>query len=125
MIHGAVNYAEVPAFIGIGDVCISPLPNHPYWRYQCPLKLLEYLAMEKVVIATDIPAHRSVSDAEKCCIYTQSAEPTALAKSIIFAYANRMQLQEWGKAGRLLVEREYTWERVARNLERYLESISV
>jgi glycosyltransferase involved in cell wall biosynthesis len=125
MIHGAVNYAEVPAFIGIGDVCISPLPNHPYWRYQCPLKLLEYLAMEKVVIATDIPAHRSVCDAEKCCIYTQSAEPTALAKSVIFAYVNKEQLQEWGKAGRLLVEREYTWERVARNLERYLESLSL
>jgi glycosyltransferase involved in cell wall biosynthesis len=125
MIHNAVNYAEVPAFIEIGDVCISPLPDHPYWRYQCPLKLLEYLAMEKVVIATDIPAHRSVIGAEKCCIYTQSAEPKALAKSIIFAYNHRAQLQEWGKAGRLLVEKEYTWGRVARDLERYLELVSL
>jgi glycosyltransferase involved in cell wall biosynthesis len=121
--HHPVDHAKVPVFIEMSDVCISPLPNHRYWRFQCPLKLLEYLAMEKVVIATDIPAHRSVAGAQKCCIYASSAEPAELAKSIAVAYANKSELAEWGKIGRLIVEERYTWERVATDLERYLWSI--
>ena len=69
IIHNPVPYKEVPKFIGLSDVCIVPLPNVSYWRFQSPLKLLEYLAMEKVVLATDIPAHRTVAGDKKCCIY--------------------------------------------------------
>lgn len=49
VIHDPVEYAEVPKFVEMSDVCIVPLPDHPYWRFQSPLKLLEYLAMEKLL----------------------------------------------------------------------------
>jgi glycosyltransferase involved in cell wall biosynthesis len=124
IIHKPVDYSEVPKYIGISDVCIVPLPDHPYWRFQSPLKLLEYLAMEKVVIATDIPAHRSVMGEEKCGIYISSTEPEEIAKAIEYAYFNRENLEEWGKGGREIVKREYTWKKVARDLENFLLSVS-
>lgn len=123
IIHNPVDYAEVPKYIGMSDVCIVPLPNHPFWRFQCPLKLLEYLAMEKVVIVTDIPAHRLIVAEEKCGIYISSVKPTEIEKSIIYTYHNRENLKEWGKTGRRLVEKKYTWEKVAVDLENYLLSI--
>ena len=123
IIHNPVDYGEVPKYIGMSDVCIVPLPNHPFWRFQCPLKLLEYLAMEKVVIVTDIPAHRLIIGEEKCGIYTSSVKPTEIEKSIVYAYHNKENFKEWGKTGRRLVEEKYTWEKVARDLENYLLSI--
>ena len=123
IIHNPVDYAEVPKYIGMSDVCVVPLPNHPYWRFQCPLKLLEYLAMEKVVIVTDIPAHRLIIGEEKCGIYTSSVKPTEIEKSIVYAYHNKENFKEWGKTGRRLIEEKYTWEKVARDLENYLLSI--
>jgi len=123
IIHNPVDYAEVPKFVEMSDLCITPLPNHPYWRFQCPLKLLEYLAMEKVVIATDIPAHRSVIGKEKCGLYISSIKPTEIAKSIVYAYHNKDKLKEWGKSGRTIVTEKYTWEKVANDLENYLLSI--
>jgi glycosyltransferase involved in cell wall biosynthesis len=123
IVHDPVEYAEVPKYVAMCDVGIVPLPNMPYWMYQCPLKLLEYLAMEKVVIATDIPAHRSVIGEEKCGIYVSSVEPVEIAKAIEYAYFNRENLEEWGKVGREIVKREYTWEKVAGSLENYLLSI--
>jgi glycosyltransferase involved in cell wall biosynthesis len=123
IVHDPVDYAEVPKHIAMCDVGIIPLPDLAYWRFQCPLKLLEYLAMKKVVIATDIPAHRSIIGKEKCGIYISSAKPMEIAKSIMYAYHNREQLEEWGKTGRKIIKQKYTWEKVAKNLENYLLSV--
>jgi glycosyltransferase involved in cell wall biosynthesis len=124
IVHDPVDYAEVPKFIEMSDVCIVPLPDHPYWRSQCPLKLLEYLAMEKAVIVTDIPAHRSVIGDEKCGIYISSVTPSEIAKAIVYAYHNKEELAEWGKSGRAIIDKKYTWEKVAEDLENYLLSIN-
>ena len=123
IIQGPVEHAEVPKYIAMCDLGIVPLPDHPYWRSQSPLKLLEYLAMRKVVIVTSLPAHRSVVGNEKCGIYISSANPVEIAKSIMYAYKNREKLEEWGASGRKIVEEAYTWEKIAANLESYLLSI--
>jgi glycosyltransferase involved in cell wall biosynthesis len=103
----------------MSDVCIIPLPNHPFWNCQCPLKLLEYLAMEKVVIATNIPAHRLIIEG-KGVIYISSTEPAEIAKGIRVAYNNKEKLVKWGKYGRELVIKNFEWKKVAKDLERYL-----
>jgi glycosyltransferase involved in cell wall biosynthesis len=123
IIHSAVEQLEVPKFIDFCDVGIIPLPNNTYWRFQSPLKLLEYLSMKKVVVLSDIPAHRWVVDEAKCAIYFSSVTPVEIAKSIEYAYDNRDRLVSWGKVGREIIKRSYTWEKVAQNLENYLKSI--
>ena len=121
--HSKVDYVEVPGFIAISDVAVVPLVDSPNWRFQCPLKLLEYLAMEKVAIVTDIPAHREVIGKSQSGIYVQSIDPEEIAAAITFAHDNRGKLSDWGKAGRNIVEDAYTWEKVAGNLDEYLSSI--
>lgn len=122
-VHDSVEQASVPKFIGFCDAGIVPLPNHPYWNYQSPLKLLEYMSMEKPVILSDIPAHRYVVGEEKCGIYIPTVNPSEIAKSIEYAYLNRDQLPTWGKVGRGIVEKGYTWQKVAVELEDYLLSL--
>jgi glycosyltransferase involved in cell wall biosynthesis len=123
IIGNPVDQVEVPKFISMCDVGIIPLPDHPYWRFQSPLKLLEYLAMEKVVILTDIPAHRAVIGEAKCGVYISAVNPTKIAGAIEYAYLNKGNLEEWGKMGRKIVKEKYTWEKVAMDLENYLLSI--
>ena len=123
MICDPVEQIEVPKFILMCDVSIIPLPANHYWRFQSPLKLLEYLAMEKVVILTDMPAHRAVVGNSECGIYLSSIKPTEIAEAIEFAYANKSNLVEWGKNGGRIVGREYTWEKVAGDLEDFLNNL--
>jgi len=120
IVHDTVDYAEVRKYIAMCDVGIVPLPNLSDWRYQCPLNLLEYLAMKKVAIATDIPANRGILRESKCGIYASSANPVAIANAIAYAYNKRSKLREWGTYGRALIEERYSWEKVAENLENYL-----
>jgi glycosyltransferase involved in cell wall biosynthesis len=123
IIANPVDHLEVPKFISMCNVGIVPLPDHPYWRFQSPLKLLEYLAMEKVVILTDIPAHRAVIGEAKCGVYISSVDSMEIAKAIEYVYLKKDSLKEWGKIGREIVKKEYTWEKVAGSLENYLLSI--
>jgi glycosyltransferase involved in cell wall biosynthesis len=118
-----VEQVEVPKFISMCDIAIVPLPDHPYWRFQSPLKLLEYLSMEKVVVVTDIPAHRAVIGEAKCGIYISSIRPEEIAKAIEYAYLNKYSLKGRGKIGREIVQREYTWEKVTESLEDYVLSV--
>lgn len=122
IIHTPVDYEKVPKYVAMCDVAIVPLPNIPDWRHQCPLKILEYLAMEKPVLLTDIPAHREIVGSNKCGIYMPS-DPRGIASAIKFAYNNREKLQEWGELGREIVIRKYDWDRVADDLEHYILSL--
>jgi glycosyltransferase involved in cell wall biosynthesis len=123
IIHDPVEHTEVPQFIAMSDVCIIPLPFNDFWRFQCPLKLLEYLSMRKVVIATDLPAHKMVMGNEKCGIYVPSVNPAELANSIEYAYKNRDNLKEWGNSGFNIMKERYDWRIVAEDLEKYLLKI--
>ena len=58
-----VPHRDIPHLVAACDMGIDPLPDHPWWRHQSSLKVFEYLAMGKPVLATDIPCHRGISDA--------------------------------------------------------------
>jgi len=123
IIHSAVDYKDVPKYIAMSDIGIVPLPNISYWRHQCPLKLLEYLAMKRVVIITDIPAHRKIVENKDCGIFISSTSPEEISKAIIYAYENKDELKKWGVAGPEIVIKKYTWEKAAKDLENFLLSL--
>jgi glycosyltransferase involved in cell wall biosynthesis len=120
ILHEPVDYEDVPKYIAMCDVGMVTLPNIPIWRNQCPLKLLEYLAMKKTVIVTDIPANREIVGDRKCGIYVSSCDPAEIAKAMVFAYVNRERLEEWGKIGRKIVVQDHNWDKAAKDLETYL-----
>ena len=124
VIHGPVDQTEVPKFISMCDVAMIPLPNSQFWRHQSPLKLLEYLAMEKVVILTKIPAHTTVVGKSECGLYVSSIEPVKIAQAIEHAYINKSNLKSWGKAGRGIVMEKYTWQKIALSLRLLLTNLS-
>ena len=124
VIHKPVDYSEVPEYIAMADVGIIPLPDISDWRNQSPLKLIEYLAMGKTVIASDIPANRELIGEEKCGIYVSSVTPQAIAEAIAYAYMNKEKLDKWGATGRLIVAEEYDWRRIAYSLENFLNEFA-
>jgi glycosyltransferase involved in cell wall biosynthesis len=81
--HKPVPYNEVPEFIAAADIGVVPLPDHPQWRHQTPTKLLEYMAMGKPVIITDIAAHRSMLKDYKDAYFCKRGRPNEIAEAIM------------------------------------------
>jgi glycosyltransferase involved in cell wall biosynthesis len=53
---GKKPYSEIPSFISASDICILPAYNNKIMENIVPIKVYEYLAMCKTVIATELPA---------------------------------------------------------------------
>lgn len=123
IVYDSVSYFDVPKYISIADIGIVPLPNVSDWRYQCPLKLLEYLAMKKVVIATDIPANREILGDSPCGIYVNSLNPSMISDAIIYAYENQEFLKIRGEYGRKIIENKYSWMKVAKEFGNFISKI--
>jgi glycosyltransferase involved in cell wall biosynthesis len=123
ILHGPVDFHSVPDYISMSDIGLVPLPNIPIWRYQQPLKLLEYLAMGKPIIAIDSPAHRNVAGANRNVVYVRDLNSNELAKAMIYAYENRDKLKDWGRSGQQVIVEKYVWKKVNEDLISYLMRI--
>lgn len=59
----AASYADLPAYAAAADILVMPYADAPVTRAMQPLKLLEYLATDRPVVARDLPAVRAWGDA--------------------------------------------------------------
>ncbi len=69
--------AEIPAYLAMADLLVSPRS----YGDNLPLKVFDYLAAGRPIVATDLPAHRALLDESRALL----TEPTAagLAAAII------------------------------------------
>ena len=119
-----VPQAEIPGYVQTANCGILPLPDYEYWRISSPLKLFEYLAMSKPVLASQIEAHSSVLKNCPAGIFISSVSPEGIADAIIATNLKRSQLKDWGEAGRKLVMHNYTWQHQTEKLEKYLNNLT-
>jgi glycosyltransferase involved in cell wall biosynthesis len=119
-IHEPVSYEQVPRFLSMCDLGILALATFSYPRTSCPLKLLEYLAMEKPVISTDIPFSRAIFEHGVCGMLIPSYSHEHIAAAIESLYERRNSFENMGRIGRDIVEKHYSWNEKAKDLESYL-----
>jgi glycosyltransferase involved in cell wall biosynthesis len=60
--HGDVDHQQVPRMLNRYDIAVSPLPDTESYSLSSPAKIFEYLAMSRVVVASDIRCHRELID---------------------------------------------------------------
>ena len=118
-----VPHLEIPEYISNCDCAIMAYPDIEYWNNNNPIKLLEYLAMGKTIICTDIWTFRNVAQEKKCIHYIKENKPENIAKAINYCYDNRDMLSQWGKEGFDLARRDYTWHKQSKNLLDFVHTL--
>ncbi len=95
--HGAVQQM---------DVGIMPLSNTPWTRGKCSFKMLQYMACGIPVIASPVGMNRTVLRMSTFGLAAESHKDWFQALS--FFYHNRDSRDEYGKAGRYVVEKNFS-----------------
>lgn len=67
--YGKVPYSKMPEIISSVDAGLVVFPDIPLWRYQCPTKLIELIAMGKPVVASDLPGIKWVAGNSSLVVY--------------------------------------------------------
>jgi glycosyltransferase involved in cell wall biosynthesis len=121
---GYVPYEEIADLVNEADCCVCPLPDMPEWRISSPLKVLEYLACEQLIVLTPLAAHKQVIDDADSIVWTRDYSPKAFAEAFKIAYERRKQTPETRRKVRDWVSRNFEWEVHAKKLHSLLISRS-
>jgi glycosyltransferase involved in cell wall biosynthesis len=103
------------------DIFLMPFPNKEHYaHYMSPLKLFEYMAAERPIIASDLPSIRDVLN-EKNAILVEPSRPESLAEGISRTLKNP---ELAGSIARNAYEdvKKYTWVKRARRIIEFVNN---
>ncbi len=115
MMTGFLPMNEAWQYVKKADVCVSPFYPAPILNSTSPTKLIEYMAMEKPVVANDHPEQTLVineSHGGLCVPY--DVHKFASAINNILENAERGKIM--GKKGRRYVKEKRSYEIIAKNV---------
>ncbi len=111
---GKVPYEQVPDLINASAICVAPFIRKRNERIGLsPLKIYEYLACGKPVVASDIEGVGDFLRETRSGIAVEPENHDRLAKGIIGLLQNEDMSKEMGRNGRIIVTREHSWDSVA------------
>ncbi len=87
---------QIPKYLAMADVVVSPRHEGA----NLPLKIFDYMAAGKPIVAIDTPSHRSVLDDD--CAILVDATPEALARGIVSVLRDPERAERIGKRARCL-----------------------
>jgi glycosyltransferase involved in cell wall biosynthesis len=110
---GAVPHDGVASYVSVFDVAVVPYRRMRGF-YFSPLKLFEYLAAGRPIVAADVgDMGHCIRHGETGLLYSPG-DTEALAEAISDLLRDRARASSLGEAGREHVRRHHTWERNAR-----------
>lgn len=122
---GQVAQSEVPNFIAAADVGVSPIPPLSFYKVSSPIKMLEYMALGKPVVANEeIPEQEEIIRESGGGILVKF-EYESFANGLIDLLDNPDKAIEMGKKGQEWIMKNRTYEILARKLEeKYFDILS-
>jgi len=109
-------YKSMPKFIAASDICLLPAYNNKIMRDIVPIKLYEYMAMQKPVIATKLPGIMKEFGEDNGMVYIDNPEDT-VAKALELVQDGR--IEELGQKARKFVTRN-SWDNITDEFESFL-----
>jgi glycosyltransferase involved in cell wall biosynthesis len=109
---------DIPDILGAADVsCLSSAAEG------MPMSLLEAMALEKPVVATDVGGVAEAVEAEKTGILVPPGDQEAFAEALLKLAANPALAQQLGKAGRQRYRDLFFLERMIADYARAFEQV--
>jgi glycosyltransferase involved in cell wall biosynthesis len=111
-VEPTVPHEQVPALIVQADVCVAPLGYNDRNVTQgcCPLKLLEYMACGRPVVAANLPVVRELACAGTEALLVNPDDPADMAQNILAVLDDPTLAAHLGANATARVHREFIWQ---------------
>jgi glycosyltransferase involved in cell wall biosynthesis len=117
---GRVDHGVVPKYISLFDIAVMPHSNN----YGSPMKVLEYMAMAKAIIAPRLgPLEDIITDKFNGLLF-EPLNHQELAEMIAYLLINENERQQIGKSARLTILEKNNWDLNAGNIISLYKRIS-
>jgi glycosyltransferase involved in cell wall biosynthesis len=114
---GMIEPARVPGLLRTATILALPNPASAISnRFTSPLKLFEYMAAGRPIVASDLPSIREILHDERDALLIAPGDATAFAAAIRRLIAEPETAGRMGRAAAALAP-QYSWSRRAERLE--------
>ena len=111
---GQVPYKNVPKYIGAMDICVAPHLKDSF--QSSPVKLFDYMACARPIVASDIGAVREITKNSGCALLVSPDEPDELAQGVKILIEDNKMRKEMGKKGRKYVVEHFDRRKITARL---------
>ncbi len=118
---GWVTHTEVARYLSAADICVAPEPSNDYNDRSTMIKMMEYMALQKPIVAFDLPEHRFT--AQDAAVYAVANDEHDFARQIVLLMDNPEQRQKVGQEGRTRIEKALAWQYQEKQLLKAYESL--
>jgi len=115
---GRIAYQEVPMWIGAMTLCVAPFRGDR--GETSPVKIFDYLACGKPVIASAIPSVSATFVQEAGVALVPPDDPDALAQAMLLLLNDPERQASMAAMGRHFVEQEFSWIYLTNRLREWL-----
>lgn len=112
---------EIPQYLLSSDVCIDSFPNEPYYAAAHPIKLLEYGACEKPVVATKVSETEKIIKHGVYGFLADPDNPSEFADHLITLLNSKELREKFGKEFSNYIRNNFGWDKIANDLKMILQ----
>lgn len=113
-ITGRVPHEKVAEYVALFDIAVSPKATF----YASPMKIIEYMAQQKAVVAPDMPNIRDLIDNGRTGVLFKPNKKKDLSTTILYLVRNKMKRETIEKGALNAVMTRLNWKENALHLMR-------
>jgi glycosyltransferase involved in cell wall biosynthesis len=119
---GKLPRERMPGLMAEADVCVETMGDRPYFQAAQPIKILEYMASGRPVVAPDLSGIRGVIKDGEDGFLARAGDSEDFANKIERLLESEDLRRTLGANARSAVLKGFTWKKAAEALERVLET---
>jgi glycosyltransferase involved in cell wall biosynthesis len=121
---GKVPHELVPQYINASDICVIPFPEkNTHLTDSSPIKLYEYMACGKPVLATRVGGVSEIIKASGGGKMVAPESTEAMAIGLIELLNDRKTMRRKGSRGRKYIVKHCTWRKTAEKVSQICEKV--
>ena len=111
---------RIPTYLSAADVCVLPniVTDEESEFFTTPMKMLDYMAAKRPIVASDLPALREILGDESA-VFVRPNDPQALAEGILRVLKDSIKANSRAKLAYFLAE-GLSWDNRARRIKMFI-----
>jgi glycosyltransferase involved in cell wall biosynthesis len=125
IIQPAVPHHEIPTLISEADICIAPLGlnDRNVTQGACPIKILEYMASSRPLIASNMPIVRELVREDIDALLFSPSDPADLARQVLVLLGDFELSQRLAASASERALTKFTWHEAQKKLLKVYEHL--
>lgn len=120
---GHVDYSKIPLYLRAIDIAVIPLSESQHGSTTSPIKLFEYMAAGKTILASNLPSLNGILSTSEASFF-EPGNVQDLAQKIIFILKNPELADQLSRASKKKAE-QYSWLSRAQTIKSFILSDAV